>query len=33
MQGRRYMQGVQKVTQHMDKCNIHFIFYYYAYFL
>jgi hypothetical protein len=27
------IQGVQKVTQLMEKCNINFIFYYYAYFL
>jgi hypothetical protein len=27
------IQGVPKVTQPMEKCNINFIFYYYAYFL
>jgi hypothetical protein len=30
---RPLIQGVQKVTQPMEKCNINFIFYYYAYFL
>jgi hypothetical protein len=27
------LQGVQKVTQPLEKCNINFICYYYAYFL
>jgi glycerol-3-phosphate responsive antiterminator len=30
---RDIVQGVQKVTQPMGKCNINLFFYYYAYFL